>query len=38
MFNELPPTDEENEDYKEAVNNLNTLKNDIANGDKFANA
>ena len=38
MFNELPPTDEENEDYKEAVNNLNTLKTKIANGEAFANA
>ena len=38
MFNELPPTDEENEDYKKAVNNLNTLKTQIANGEAFANA
>ena len=38
MFNELPPTDEENEDYEKAVNNLNTLKTQIANGEAFANA
>ena len=38
MFSELPSTDEENEDYKEAINNLNTLKIQIANGEAFANA
>jgi len=38
MFNELPPTGEENTKYGKDIDALNTLKTKIANGEAFANA
>ena len=38
IFDSLPETTEQNTAYATASNNLNTLKNDIAAGRKFANA